>query len=73
LSRRLALIASATIRDSHIVFFQLPQADQRFLEIVVSEVLPPGRELLESAMRCAGGLHERIVKLPHCIGEWGET
>jgi hypothetical protein len=58
-----------SIRDGYIIFFQLPQADQRFLEIVVSEVLSPGRELLESAMRCAGGLRKRIVKLPHCIGE----
>jgi hypothetical protein len=24
---------------------------------------------LESAVRCAGGLHERLVKRPHCIGE----
>src|SRR5262249_24313641 len=32
------------------------------------EVLPSGRKLLESAMRCAGRLHERVVKLPHCKG-----
>src|SRR5258705_6207708 len=47
----------------------LPQADQCLLEIVIGEVLPPGRKLLEGAMRCAGGFHERIVKLPHCFGE----
>src|SRR5262245_42794833 len=57
---------SKSIRDSHIVFFQLPQADQCLLEIVIGEVLPPGRKLLEGAMRYAGGFHERIVKLPHC-------
>jgi hypothetical protein len=57
------------IRCSHVVLFQLPQTDQRFLQVVVSEVLPPRRELLESAVRCASGLHERLVKPPHCIGE----
>ena len=36
----------------------------------ISALMPPIlRKPLEGAMRCAGGFHERIVKLPHCFGE----
>src|ERR1700730_13938046 len=56
-------------RRSRVVLFQLPQADQRFLQVVVAEVLPPCREVLESVVRRVGGLHKRLVKFPHGISE----
>src|SRR5262249_5202743 len=54
---------------SHVVLFQLPYTDQRLLQVVVGEVRPPRRDVLDSAVRCAGGRHERLVKPPYCIGE----
>ena len=56
-------------RCSRIILFQLPQADQRFLQVVVGEVVPACCELLESIVRCPRGLYQRFVKSPQCISE----
>lgn len=56
------------VRSRDIIFFELPQTDQCFLQVVGGEVFPLRHELLERGMRRARRFQERLIELPHGLG-----